>query len=192
MRHYTEPLSQANFGCDFISLESIDCEASFWRCTRLRARQLGQTVVSSSRRLPRVDNRPCSACRASAKNAGCVRGASYGCETKLPLARLPAHSAARRPLRRGRSPTVAREHVCGPDVISTDTVRGAREGARVEIMSEGCPQTAGRASRSGAGLGCEPQHSKSSTAFRAPSRLLSSRRFCYTVYVFGREPAGKT
>ena len=32
-------------------------------------------------------------------------------------------------------PTVAREHVCGPDVISTATVKGAREGARVEIMS---------------------------------------------------------
>ena len=52
-------------------------------------------------------------------------------------------------LRRGRRPTVAREHVRGPDVISTATVKGAREGARVEIMSVGCPQTAGRASRSG-------------------------------------------
>ena len=49
----------------------------------------------------------------------------------------------------GMEPTVAREHVCGPDVISTTTVNGAREGARVEIMSVGCPQTAGRASRSG-------------------------------------------
>ena len=49
----------------------------------------------------------------------------------------------------GLEPTVAREHVCGPDVISTATVKGAREGARVEIMSVGCPQTAGRASRSG-------------------------------------------
>ena len=49
----------------------------------------------------------------------------------------------------GLEPTVAREHVCGPDVISTATVNGAREGARVEIMSGGCPQTAGRASRSG-------------------------------------------
>ena len=38
---------------------------------------------------------------------------------------------------------------CGPDVISTATVKGAREGARVEIMSVGCPQTAGRASMSG-------------------------------------------
>ena len=51
-------------------------------------------------------------------------------------------------LRRGRRPTVAREHVRGPDVISTDTVKGAREGARVEIMSVGCPRTAVRASRS--------------------------------------------
>ena len=49
----------------------------------------------------------------------------------------------------GLEPTVAREHVCGPDVISTATGNGAREGARVEIMSVGCPQTAGRASRSG-------------------------------------------
>ena len=49
----------------------------------------------------------------------------------------------------GLEPTVAREHVCGPDVISTATVNGAREGARIEIMSVGCPQTAGRASRSG-------------------------------------------
>ena len=38
-------------------------------------------------------------------------------------------------LRLGRRPTVAREHVRGPDVISTATVKGAREGARVEIMS---------------------------------------------------------
>ena len=29
----------------------------------------------------------------------------------------------------GLEPTVAREHVCGPDVISTATVNGAREGA---------------------------------------------------------------
>ncbi len=59
---------------------------------RLRARQLGQTVVSSSRRLSRVDKGPSSACRASAETTGCVRDASYGCETKLPLARLPAPS----------------------------------------------------------------------------------------------------
>ena len=39
-------------------------------------------------------------------------------------------------------------HVRGPDVISTARVKGAREGARVEIMSVGCPRTAVRASRS--------------------------------------------
>ena len=49
-------------------------------------------------------------------------------------------------------PTGAREHVCGPGVILTASVKGAREGARVKIMPVGCPQTAGRASRSGAGL----------------------------------------
>ena len=49
-------------------------------------------------------------------------------------------------------PTGAREHVCGPGVILTASVKGAREGARVKIMLVGCPQTAGRASRSGAGL----------------------------------------
>ena len=48
-------------------------------------------------------------------------------------------------------PTGAREQVCGPDVILTTGVKGAREDARVKIMSVGCPQTAGRASRSGAG-----------------------------------------
>ena len=50
-------------------------------------------------------------------------------------------------------PTGAREHVCGPGVILTASVKGAREGARVKIMPVGCPQTAGRASRSGVGLG---------------------------------------
>ena len=43
-------------------------------------------------------------------------------------------------------------HVCGPDVILTASVKGAREGARVKIMSVGCPKTAGQASRSGEGL----------------------------------------
>ena len=49
-------------------------------------------------------------------------------------------------------PTGAREQVCGPGVILTADVKGAREGARVKIMLVGCPQTAGRASRSGEGL----------------------------------------
>ena len=49
-------------------------------------------------------------------------------------------------------PTGAREHVCGPSAILTADVKGAREGARVKIVLVGRPQTAGRASRSGAGL----------------------------------------
>ena len=36
------------------------------------------------------------------------------------------------------------EHVCGPGVILTTSVKGAREGARVKIMPVGRPQTAGR------------------------------------------------
>ena len=61
---------------------------------RLRARQLGQTVVSASSRLSRLDNRPDSAGLASVKTTGCVRHASYGDEPKLPLARLSAPSVA--------------------------------------------------------------------------------------------------
>ena len=45
--------------------------------------------------------------------------------------------------------TGAREHVRGPDVIPTATAKGAREGARVGIISVGCPRTAGRATKSG-------------------------------------------
>ena len=45
-------------------------------------------------------------------------------------------------------PTGAREHVCGPDVILTAGVKGAREGARVKIMSVGaCKLRVGRAGR---------------------------------------------
>ena len=50
-------------------------------------------------------------------------------------------------LRRGRRPTVAREHVRGPDVISTATVKGAREGAR-----GGVPANCGSGEQFGAGL----------------------------------------
>jgi hypothetical protein len=57
---------------------------------RLRARQLGQTVVSASSRLSRLDNRPDPAILASVEITGCVRHASYGDEPKLPLARLSA------------------------------------------------------------------------------------------------------
>ena len=51
--------------------------------------------------------------------------------------------------RRVLEPTGARERVHGPDVIPTATAKGARDGARVGIMSVGCPRTAGRATKSG-------------------------------------------
>jgi hypothetical protein len=87
------------------------------RRARLRSRQLGQTVVSPSRRLSRLDNKPSSAITApcggsrpigkrtrrakrepslaSTETTGCVRDASYGCESKLPLARLSARPRGR-------------------------------------------------------------------------------------------------
>ena len=49
---------------------------------------------------------------------------------------------------REREPTVAREHINGDDVISTPRVNGAREGARVEIMS-GAPVMCGSGELSG-------------------------------------------
>ena len=50
--------------------------------------------------------------------------------------------------RRVLEPTGAREHVRGPDVIPTATVKGAREGARVGIMSVGARELrVGRPSR---------------------------------------------
>ena len=64
-------------------------------------------------------------------------------------------------------PTGAREHVCGPGVILTTSVKARvkyppgearlrskslERCARVKIMLVGCPQTAGQASRSGEGL----------------------------------------
>ena len=76
----------------------------------------------------------------------------------------------------GLEPTVAREHVCGPDVISTATVNGAREGARVEIMSVGCPQTAGRASRSGQAPDCLSRNSP--LRGRATAIHLTARHIC--------------
>ena len=61
------------------------------------------------------------------------------------MPRTNTHSHARRAIKillhqgeaslRKREPTVAREHINGDDVISTHRVKGAREGARVEIMS---------------------------------------------------------
>ena len=78
----------------------------------------------------------------------------------------------------GLEPTVAREHVCGPDVISTATVNGAREGARVEIMSVGCPQTAGRASRSGQVPDYLSRNIPSAPAPPLAIRLSSCSGFC--------------
>ena len=71
--------------------------------------------------------------------------------TNQPEAKARASRWSKRSAEAGE-PTGAREHVCGPGVILTADVKGAREGARVKIMPAGCPQTAGRASRSGAGL----------------------------------------
>ena len=45
--------------------------------------------LRTSRRLSRVDNRPCSACRASVVTAGCGRCLSYGCEFFAPHSRHP-------------------------------------------------------------------------------------------------------
>jgi len=53
-----------------------------------------------------------------------------------------------------RGPTGARERFCGPDVILTQAVKGAREGARVKIMS-GVPAKRG----SGEQVGTRPPHS---------------------------------
>ena len=78
-----------------------------------------------------------------------LRGIRAGAEGVFRRNAISRESPVHRRQVGGLEPTVAREHVCGPDVISTATVNGAREGARVEIMSVGCPQTAGRASRSG-------------------------------------------
>ena len=61
-------------------------------------------------------------------------------------------------------PTGAREQVCGPGVILTASVKGAREGARVKIMLVGRPQTAGRASRSGVGRTIGRRHARQKSA----------------------------
>ena len=71
--------------------------------------------------------------------------------TNQPEAKARASRWSKRSAEAGE-PTGAREHVCGPGVILTASVKGAREGARVKIMLVGRPQTAGRASRSGSGL----------------------------------------
>ena len=97
------------------------------------------------------DKLPSLACHASASIIGCVRKS---------LSRLRPSACLTRDHRLGAAccgseagePTGAREHVCGPGAILTAVVKGAREGARVKIVLVGCPQTAGRASRSGVGL----------------------------------------
>ena len=80
-------------------------------------------------------------------------------------------------------PTGAREHVCGPGVILTASVKGAREGARVKIMPVGCPQTAGRASRSGEGLTIgrrgdseKPKHAPPRTRHRLADKKIDRGR----------------
>ena len=77
-------------------------------------------------------------------------------------------------------PTGAREQVCGPGVILTTSVKGAREGARVKIMPVGCPQTAGRASRSGAGLsiGRRGSASRSGAGLLPPLLRFADNWFC--------------
>ena len=106
------------------------------------------------------------ACHASASITGCVRKSLLRLRPSACLTRDHRLGAACRGSEAGE-PTGAREQVCGPGVILTAGVKGAREGARVRIMSVGCPQTAGwyppnevsreagamrGASRSGAGL----------------------------------------
>ena len=78
---------------------------------------------------------------------GCVSAQCDSCRKAIAAPRRWSERSAE-----AEEPTGAREQVCGPDMILTASVKGAREGARVKIMSVGCPQTAGRASRSGAGL----------------------------------------
>ena len=97
------------------------------------------------------DKLPSLACHASASITGCVREHLLRLRPSAYLTRDHRLGVACRGSEAGE-PTGAREHVCGPDVILTASVKGAREGARVKIMSVGCPKTAGRASRSGAGL----------------------------------------
>ena len=81
------------------------------------------------------------------------------CADAAGVSRQHAFSAARQSprqtmvvaKRRGRRADWRTRACCGPGVILTASVKGAREGARVKIMPVGRPQTAGRASRSGVG-----------------------------------------
>ena len=130
------------------------------------------------------DKLPSLACHASASITGCVRKSLLRLRPSAYLTRDHRLGVACRGSEAGE-PTGAREHVCGPDVILTADVQGAREisagrsplakqvaravrarqnhvispeGAQRlsaeggSMRGVGCPQTAGRASRSGAGL----------------------------------------
>ena len=112
------------------------------------------------------DKLPSLACHASASITGCVRKSLLRLRPSACLTRDHRLGAAWRGSEAGE-PTGAREQVCGPGVILTAGVKGAREGARVKIMLVGRQQTAGwyppnevsreagamrGASRSGAGL----------------------------------------
>ena len=146
------------------------------------------------------DKLPSLACRASASISGCVRKSllrlrPYAYLTRdhrLGLAQRPVHDWRYTPLfgseaklavwrsAEAGEPTGAREHVCGPGVILTASVKGAREGARVKIMPVGCPQTAGRASRSGAGLsiGRRGSASRSGAGLLPPLHCFADNWFC--------------
>ena len=111
----------------------------------ITAAQAGLAFCSEPSRAKRVPS------HASASITGCVRKSLLRLRPSACLTRDHRLGAACRGSEAGE-PTGAREQVCGPGVILTASVKGAREGARVKIMPVGCPQTAGRASRSGAGL----------------------------------------
>jgi len=132
------------------------------------------------------DKLPSLACRASASIAGYVRKSLLRLRPSAYLTRDHRLVSALPPCRRTNrvsseagEPTGAREHVCGPGVILTVGVKGAREGARVKIMQVGRPQTAGRASRSGAGLaiGQHPLAQSTQVGWAAVAAVLRVRAF---------------
>ena len=64
------------------------------RCESSSLRSSGNLTATRQVHFSRLDNKPSSACLASAETTGCVQDASYGCESKLPLARLSVPSVA--------------------------------------------------------------------------------------------------
>ena len=80
------------------------------------------------------DKLPSLACHASASITGCVRKSLLRLRPSACLTRDHRLGAACCGSEAGE-PTGAREQVCGPDVILTTGVKGAREDARVKIMS---------------------------------------------------------